>query len=61
MKLILITINNLAQFSTVKALKKRTLFLFLFLFSTIKEAVLGYCPMHSFTFKCSCGLSAEQV
>lgn len=60
MKLILITINNLAQFSTVKALKKRTLFLFLF-FSTIKEAVLGYCPMRSFTFKCSCGLSAEQV
>lgn len=59
MKLILITINNLAQFSTVKALKKRTLFLFLF--STIKEAVLGYCPMRSFTFKCSCGLSAEQV
>lgn len=59
MKLILITINNLAQFSTVKALKKRTLFLFLF--STIKEAVLGYCSMRSFTFKCSCGLSAEQV
>lgn len=55
MKLILITINNLVQFSTVKALKKRIPFFL------IKKPFVVIVLCVVFTFKCSCGLSAEQV